>query len=355
MIVASPAFGTVSSTSAQFGGTNGRVNAIIRVANTVYVGGSFTQVTGNNGTTANRSNLAAFNLSGNVLPFAPNPNAEVRALASNGKRLFVGGAFTSIHGQAAARLAAISLVVGGRYWGGGADGVVRTVKLDRSRLLVGGVFKKVQGKTRHRFASLNPTTGRLGTWAPDFNQIVDAIAVGPHKVFVGGEFKTVNGKKQTNLVAFSNTTNALVPFAHPSFPVFALGVSGNLYVGGSGSGGWLSSFTPTGHRNWALHLDGGVQALSVTTNQIIAGGHFNNWCQGGSGSGSPVHCTTPVSRPKLLAANPGNGAVQAWHPAVDSPLGVFATRTSHGTLFVGGDFSKIGPDPRSHLGSFTYS
>jgi hypothetical protein len=279
----------------------------------------------------------------------------VRALASNGKRLFVGGAFTSIHGKAAARLAAISLVVGGRYWGGGANDVVRALKLDRSRLLVGGVFKKVQGKVRHRFASLNPTTGRLGTWAPNFNQIVDAIAVGPSKVFVGGEFKTVSGKKEANLVVFNKSNNAIAPFIHPNFPVFALGVSGRLYVGGSGAGGWLTAYTTTGHRDWQVRLDGGVQALSVTQNQIIAGGHFANWCQGGGGTGGPLHCTVPVSRPKLIAVNPVSGAVSSWAPAVNSPLGVFATRVSNGKLWVGGDFTKIGPDVRNHLGTFTYS
>ncbi len=38
------ASGAVSANSQQFGGTNGRVNSIVRVGNVVYVGGKFTQV-----------------------------------------------------------------------------------------------------------------------------------------------------------------------------------------------------------------------------------------------------------------------------------------------------------------------
>ncbi len=342
----------VSPNSQEFGGTNGRVYSIITLGNTVYVGGKFTQVTGTNGTMA-RNNLAAFTTAGAVTSWNPNANADVRALATNGKRIFAGGSFTTVHGAGSKHVAAISLA-GLRIWGGGADNVVRALRMDNTRLLVGGTFQNVQGKKRHRLAALSPKTGVVGTWNPDADHPVDAIVVGPSRVYIGGEFRTINGKSERHLVAINRNTNAIVPFPHPAFPVFALALAGRLYVGGSGAGGWLTAFATTGHRDWQVRVDGGVAAVSATANQIIVGGHFNNYCIGGTAAGGPTHCTNPGVRHHLLSVGIG-GAVQSWAPDVNSALGVFATRAVSGNLYVGGDFTSIGAPTRNHLARFTYS
>jgi hypothetical protein len=360
-VLVSGASAALSTNSQAFGGTagngtttNGRVYAIMKVGTVVYVGGNFSQVTDNFGTTVNRNNLAAFNLSGRVTAWNPNANLDVRALASNGKRVFVGGSFTTIHGQGAKGIAAISFA-GTRIWGGGVTGgIVRTLRLDRTRIIFGGTFSGVQGKKRNRLASVSPVTGVVGSWNPDADHPVDAIVVGPNRIFIGGEFLTVGGKSQKHLFAISKATGKIVPFAHPNFPVAALALAGNLYVGGSGAGGWLSSFTPLGHRNWFVHIDGGVAAVAATSAQVIVGGHFNNWCKGSTATGSPIKCVTPVIRTKLLAANPTTGAVTAWAPTVNSVLGVFALRATQGRLYVGGDFTKINGTTRNHIARFTY-
>ena len=155
------ASGAVSANSQQFGGTNGRVNSIVESRERGLRGRQVHVGADNAGDTFTRHNLAAFNMSGGVTPWNPNANGEVRALTSNGKRIFAGGAFTTIHGQGAKRLAAISLdrrpSVGRR-----CGQVMRAMKLDKTRLTRRrDVPEGVQGKQRHRAAPLSPKTGIL--------------------------------------------------------------------------------------------------------------------------------------------------------------------------------------------------
>lgn len=78
---------------------NGRVMATEIIGNTVYVGGTFTSVSGPGGSVA-RQNLAAFDSRTGALRtgFVANANQAVRALDTNGTSLFVGGSFSSIAG-----------------------------------------------------------------------------------------------------------------------------------------------------------------------------------------------------------------------------------------------------------------
>jgi hypothetical protein len=78
---------------------NGRVHAIVRIGDTVYLGGSFTAVRRPDGTTATRNRLAAFRVStGQLTTWNPNANGTVLALAtsSDGTRVFAGGDFTAV-------------------------------------------------------------------------------------------------------------------------------------------------------------------------------------------------------------------------------------------------------------------
>src|ERR671919_1883424 len=76
---------------------NGRVHAIVRVGDTVYLGGSFTAVRRKDGSTATRNRLAAINATtGELTSWNPNANGTVHALAtsSDGSRIYAGGDFT---------------------------------------------------------------------------------------------------------------------------------------------------------------------------------------------------------------------------------------------------------------------
>src|SRR5829696_7525962 len=81
--------------------------ATLIVGDTVYVGGDFPTVRSNNGAqVATRANLAAFDLrTGELITtFTANTNGVVRALATDGQRLYVGGLFTTVNGTTRRRV-----------------------------------------------------------------------------------------------------------------------------------------------------------------------------------------------------------------------------------------------------------
>jgi hypothetical protein len=356
VLLAAPAVAqaSINNTAELTGGTNGRVSAIVISNGIVYVGGSFSIAYDRAGHPFTRHNLAAFNANGTPTAWNPNANGAVHALAASGSRIFAAGAFTSIHGHSARRIAAIGLG-GGWLWGGGAGGTVRTVKVANNRVFIGGSFRKVQGQRRNRLAALGPVHGTLTRWNPDADSTVYALAPLGSRIFVGGAFTTIGNHKAPHLVDLSQTTGARIRFAsHPDYAVFGIALgSSNLYVAGAGAGGHIASYTFAGARRWFRVVDGAAAATVVAGKQVVFGGHFNNVCQGNTGGGSPFTCTTPISRRHLLSTTPG-GALASWAPDVNSTLGVFAVRATKTRVWVGGDFTSVGPFTRRHLTRFTY-
>ena len=82
--------------------TNDRVKDILRIGNTVYIAGNFTQIRSNNGAqTMTRNRLAAFDaLTGNPLPWNPNANGNVEAITASpdGSIIYAGGVFKKMGG-----------------------------------------------------------------------------------------------------------------------------------------------------------------------------------------------------------------------------------------------------------------
>ena len=86
-------------------GTNGKVDAVLRVGNTIYLGGTFTglQDPASSATTT-VSNLAGIDATtGQPTSFAPAVNGEVFALAQSpdGSTLYAAGNFTTVGGKTA--------------------------------------------------------------------------------------------------------------------------------------------------------------------------------------------------------------------------------------------------------------
>jgi hypothetical protein len=342
----------LSGTPASSWQTNGRVRAIAVAGGKIFIGGDFTMVRAPGASSGGvaRSRLAAFSLkTGALMPWNPRANGTVTALRVNpgGTTIYIGGGFTKLMGKSRAHVGAVTTSrTQLRKWHANTNGTVYAIAVSSNRVYLGGSFTKVKGFSRTRLAALGTTsTARLGTWRANPNSTVRALTISPtgKRVFAGGDFTRVNGKVHNHLVAVA-TAGGISRFrAHPSWPVTSLRNNSNtLVVGGGGNGGHIAAYaSASGTRRWLAITDGDVQGVAILGGTVIAGGHFNNYCRGGTGTGNPLVCTTPTARRKLLSLSLSSGALGSWDPdVVGSKIGVSAVAAASG-VEAGGAFTKV--------------
>jgi Ca2+-binding RTX toxin-like protein len=149
-------------------GANGNVLALAASADgtRIYAGGAFTAV---GGTTHKR--LVSLDASTGAVNtgFKIGLGSPVRAITVSGNSLYIGGDFSSVQGQSRSRLARIDATTAALDPGfaPAADKTVRALSLsaDGARLYVGGDFTTISGQATPNFAGLEPTTGAL-VWQP---------------------------------------------------------------------------------------------------------------------------------------------------------------------------------------------
>lgn len=146
----------------------GGVNAIRPARRRVFVGGYFTKVGGRR----RRVLVALSSRSGRLdRRFRPRIQprrkkgfyAEVLALATRGRRVFVGGVFARVNGRRRANLVALDHRTGrvARSFRGQANRAVTTLVSSGSRLYVGGAFSRLSGRRQRFLGRLSARTGRL--------------------------------------------------------------------------------------------------------------------------------------------------------------------------------------------------
>lgn len=184
---------------------NGYVWAQDTIGTTVYAVGDFdnareplaapgTELTA-------RSNVLAYDIeTGALLPFAPQVNGVVKAVAASpdGSRIYIGGSFTSVNGQARWNIAALDATTGELLStfkpAIGGTGVYALVAAG-STVYAGGLFTQGNGTARKNLAAFSASNGALMPWAPETDLQVDAMVADPGgaKIIVGGRFSRVNG------------------------------------------------------------------------------------------------------------------------------------------------------------------
>jgi hypothetical protein len=342
----------ISSTPASSWQTNGRVRAIAVAAGKIFIGGDFTSVRAPGASSGGvaRNHLAAFSLkTGALMPWNPRANGTVTALRVNpaGTTIYVGGGFTTLGGKPRAHIGAVTTSRSTiRKWHASTNGTVYGIAVSSTRVYFGGSFTKVRGVNRTRLAAVGTgSTAPLAAWRANPNSTVRALTISPSgkRVFVGGDFTRVNGRAHVHLIAVF-TAGGLSTFrAHPSWPVTALRNNAKtLVVGGAGNGGHVAAYvSASGVRRWFAVTDGDVQGVALLGSVVIVGGHFNNYCVGGTGTGNPLVCNNPTPRRKLLSLSLGSGALGAWDPdVVGSTIGVSAVAAANG-VEAGGAFTKV--------------
>lgn len=305
--------------------------------------------------------------SGALLPWNPNANRPVYALAVAGGTVYLGGDFSSVGGSARGRLAAVDAGSGAVLtWNHQANDRVRALDAAASRVYAGGEFTTVDGAARSRLAAFPLAGGALDpAWRPSADGVVRALEVGvpQTRVYVGGDFPTLNGATAHGYAAAVDAATGATVDAfrgrvrYPLYPVHALAATADgVYAAGDGSGGHLVGWTPTGALKFpTVQTDGGAQAVTVLDGEVYAGGHWDNVCPEGvsQGTGGDFNCAgSALTRHKLLSVDEATGRLTDWNPGANSPLGVFGLTAAGGTLAAGGDFTRVAGVARGRFALF---
>lgn len=347
----------------------GWVRAIEQIGGVVYVGGEFTQVKQGqwDPDPVSQPYLAAFDASSGkpVTGFSPQLDGPVRSLAAStdGSKLFVGGRFTQVNGQpGTSGLVALDPGTGALAprWqadtirvnseGEVLDVMVAALAVRGGDLYMGGDFNRITGLDGQQFkraglARLHADDGELdGRWRPAAQGGgVRDLSIPPTggRVYVGGIFPKVNNTDGTNqFAAVDDGAGDLLPAFQHGWPGrFVYTVSSTdtrVYVGGAPhrlevrgpGGGLLRSF-------WA---DGNPQATEVVGDTLYFGGHFES--PGVIEDGDRVY----HQRNHVGALDMANGdTLLPFYRDSAGPMGAWAIHGApDGRLWYGGDVYRVG-------------
>ena len=387
------------------GAPNPSVDAIVQVGNTIIAGGSGVEWVSPAGTYDNRDDdvavngIFAFNASTGVIDPTFDPGfadgAEVRALATDGVSVYVGGQFR-VGTTAQRRL--VKLTVTGQvdptFQALPVDGAVNDLAVHNQRLYVGGPFTQItHGATtsnRSALAALDTVTGEVlsGVNVP-FQGFYDAsrpdpgrtairqLDVSPNgqKVVAVGNFATVGGQPRvqvavvdTNLggtgvasVAtwatnrFDKTRNSCDPDLDswvrdvdfsPDGSYFVVTTSGG-FAGAAQSKTlcdsttrWETASTGNGP-SWIAYSGGDtLMGVAVTGPAVYVGGH-PRWQNNPFGGGTGVRGRGAVERWGIAALDPLNGLPLSWNPGKQRGVGAQALYATSDGLWVGSDTAEI--------------
>jgi trimeric autotransporter adhesin len=326
-------------------------NNIVRVALSDgnggwYIGGNFTMV----GDSV-RNCLAHLDASGKVLPWNPNVNGSVAAMAFNGPILYIGGSFTSVGAQTRNRIAAINKTSGlATSWDPNSDGSISAILVDSVSVYVGGSFSNIGLMARSKLAALDTTYGIATGWNPSPNYSVYTIAISGQYLWVGGQFYLMGTDSRPH-IAKIDKISGVTYYVHDFSATLSSGNVNSIAISGDAAfiaGSLCVNPTSCTLKNFCV--------ISVTTNNISTwgsspyspilykvvqkdnkvyiGGSFNDYFAN--------HLNRSIIR--FDVHNSGSVA-DSWNPCADkySSVGnVYAIAPDASSVYVGGDYATIG-------------
>jgi outer membrane protein assembly factor BamB len=326
------------------------VRAIAVSRTRVFIAGDFTHVRNTTtGKKVRRERVAAFNRRTGALirDFHPRVNGSVKALALLGRKLVLGGTFTSLNGRSRMNLAAVKAKAGRlSSWRAQVDGPVLTLLSMDGVVYAGGDFDNVKGVPRANLAALDGRAVLSPTW-PDqatgtTNKTVFALAASADRssVLVGGSFTILAGSPRTYLGQIARASGAVTGWSPAQvcvkcFVKSLIARKSRVYAGMAGPGGEAVAFRQdTGALIWRRHANGNVDAIAFAGNYLVIGGHF----------------TTVAGRRHRMFAQLGarHGALTKRRPQTKgNPFpGVLALDVHDHRIRMGGDFANLAGQTR---------
>ncbi len=373
--------------------TNGTVRAVVISHGVVYLGGQFTTMRPANTPLGSaravvRRNAAAINATtGRLLPWNPNVAGRVDALRVIGNRVYLGGLFTAVGGNARANVAAVGPAAGKpTAWHANTNGSVRALEATPGgSVLLGGDFTRVAGRARTRLAEVTPAS-KVTAWAPKIGQVTGfacpprchpsvftiRMSATGRTVYFGGHFGLVNDVSRNEAaavpLAHGGTTLAFNPniYADANCPLCTTPETSRVYniiptatriytcggywkVNGSTRSFNVSAFNPTSGAlitGFRGQDDGDTPGCALRAGVLYIGGHFN--VAGFNCEPNQLQfCTT---RHHVAALDAATGSViSSWNPGANSVHGLLAIANAPGAVAFGGYFTRIGATNRQGI------
>jgi hypothetical protein len=378
---------------------NGAVATIATVGPLVFLGGSFSQIEEPaGGGTITQTGIVAFNASTGAIDtaFAPNLDGAVNKIlpGPTSDTVYVGGSFTEVNnitGHVMLLNVADGTIASG-WTPSSMNGQVNDLALTHGQLLVGGNFTNVGGVRHNGLVAVSPTTGVATSYAtiqltghhtasgtggvgpramavsPDgtkmtivgnFTSAADPagvvardqvvrISLGSTSAAVDRTWSTVGFTSNCTEAAFDTdmtdvayspdgTYLAIVARGGPSHTTNSDG-SRDLCDAVSR---WSATATGVARPTWVDYTGhDSLLSVAVSSSAIYVGGH-QRWMNNPDGADNAAEGAVP--RPSLAALDPVNGLPLAWNPGhTPRGNGVGALLSTGSGLYVGSDSSYIG-------------
>lgn len=374
---------------------NGKVLSITQVGNTMVVGGSFTSVSQTfGGTVLDRQRILAFDATTGAIRTAFNPSipsGQVNAVipGPTANTVYVGGTFPGINGQNG-RVFLLNLNNGSivsSFDDPSMNGQVRDLALSGNRLYVAGLFTQIGGQSHGGLVALDAATGaRLNfldveltenhNWTPGSGGA--RAGVGASQIAVDeagttlaavGNFRKADGleRRQMVLIDLTGTTAEVRPDWRTrryepacyswAFDTYMRDISvspdGDYFVVATTGGGVNGTLCDTVARfdldatgdavqpTW-VDSSGGDSVLSATASNtaVYTGGH-QRWAN--NENGSDYAQLGAVPRPGLQGFDAESGIPLTWNPARHPRgIGAEAATVTNAGLWIGSDNEWIG-------------
>lgn len=325
-------------------GVDLRVNALLKLGDVMVVAG------GRPFGTSGPDVLAFSTTTGIPLNWSLSSDLQVWTLASDGRRLFVGGWFSRLGGQPRLNLGAVDLGTGALTpWNPAPDGLVDTLAVSNGTLFAAGQFNSLPGFGRPGAAAFDAATGEVLSFNPDLAApgVVRGFAFAGDRVLLGGEPDGIN-RGAFRWVA--RGSGATVPFTSPTLPganARRLAQAGDaIYaVANTSVGPGLASIDPVSGRvaGWANPLGVSTTAMAASADYVVI--------TGGPGLFTPLGASLAVfdapraSAPRRMTANVAGAAVTlGWQPGASAPA-PSAYQVEAGTTLGGTDVGVFAVGP----------
>ncbi len=287
----------------------------------ILVGGQFSSISGQP-----RNNIARLDgttgIGDSFNPDTPLGSEVIAMVVQPDGKILVGGAFTSIGGQARTNFARLDATTGlADSFNPNANNPIITIAVQSDgKVLAGGFFTSIGGQTRNYLARLDATTGLADSFNPDANWFVQSIALqADGKILAGGNFSSIGAQSRALLARLNNDTAALQNLtATPTNVTWTRGGSSQQFtrVTFESSTNYVN-YTPLGNgtpsgSNWTM------AGLNLPTGQNLYlrargyyGSGFNNGSQSIQEAVRNVFLATPQPRLNIQRSAPAN-LVLSW-------------------------------------------